>query len=435
MMKRYVLVGLLAAGLLAACGDDDDNGNNGVAQDVGVDAQADVGVDVAPDTGPTGDGNDSPGEAMPLAVGDDVTDTISDRGADASDDDFFAVEVAPGQTIRVEATADGDMQPSVTAFYSVQQQVFPFAFGRPVDGGGEAAIEFTHPSTFDESLTYYILVADARNLPLEQDVEPENVGGETFGYTLSTSEITWTPTAASLPLEESGSIAEVGNYAWYEFDVPASSILALEASTEAANFSPFVALLAEGGEALVAGPSGAALTDAQATVVGGVRDELFRGGAGFDFTANFGSVSFADVTFTEVAETEPNDAADSAQDLTDSLPAAVTGTIEGTNTTDFNQDFFDIPLEAGDTLGFFTEGGADDQTNDADTVLAVLDSEGNEVYFNDDYLLQTDTFFSAGAVTVDTAGTYTLVIEPYCTDESCDGGDYTANIFVESPVE
>lgn len=476
MMKRYLLVVMLSAGLLAACGDD--NGGGGApAEDAGPDVEADAGPDATPDpdadpdpdttpepdttpdpdatpdadttpdpdvgvdaqpdadpdTGGPADGeqepNDSVEEANRIDIDQDITGTVEDRGNDDYDLDFFVVEVEAGQTIRAEVTADDALQPIAILYQDFGEGfVFPIQSGSPVNG--RAAVEFTHP-TDGEAGDYLVAVTDIRNVPADDSEDPENVGGSDFGYTLSVSETTWTPTSATLPIDESGSIDDVGNFAWYEFDVAADSLLILQATTAASDFTPLVAIQNEAGPAVAMGSGGGVpIADAQ-TMVAGVRDAQFRGGVDYSFDASFQALDYGGVTFNDVTEVEPNDQISEAQDLSADLPAAVAASTDGVDSTDFDSDHFLVNLQAGDTLGIITEAGAD-PAELADTVLIVLDPSGNEVLFNDDYPDQAaDEYFSAGGFTADTDGDYIVIIEPYCTESDCSGGDYTLNVFTE----
>lgn len=375
--------------------------------------------------------NDTPADLDPLPVDDSIQGVIEDRGAASFDDDYFGVTVNPGQTVRLEVSATGDLQPVLEVFYVSGSDAVSFAIGRPVSGGAKAAVEFSHPNTLSAAAEYIVRVSDARNSPVDEGVDPQNVGGATYGYTLLANQTNWTSAASALPLQQSSSLAQLGDYEWYEFTAPAQSILVLDASTRAADFTPLPAVLSQGGIALVAQDSVTTVVDTETQLTAGVRDEFFRGGAGYDFAIDFRAVSFAGRSFSATAESEPNDAPGQEDPITASLPAAFNGQLSGTDATSFDRDRVTVTLGAGDNLVLFTEDGTDTSLPGADTVVTVIDPTGNEVLYNDDYFLQRTTYFSAGAVTARDSGNYTIIFEPYCTNTFCDGGDYTANIFVE----
>ncbi|MGM0556330.1 MAG: hypothetical protein ACQEVA_08110 [Myxococcota bacterium] len=376
--------------------------------------------------------DDAPDARRDLSAGDTVSDEISDRGQDDFDTDYFNITLQPGDTVRIAATAtDADLQPHVAVLVNTAFGQFPVAIGRPVDGA--AAVEFAHPASAEDPQTYAVNIDDLRNVPEDENDTPENVGGSTFGYDLEASDITWTTASATLPLSESGSIADVGNTAFYEFDVTADTMLAYDVETSATDFEPVFGFLSDGTFG-AAGAAGAVLYSADETVVAGVRDSFFRGGTGYDFTANATSLTIPD-TFTDVTESEGNDDIANANDVTGDLPVAFGGTIENATASDLQPDYVQVTLSSGDTLGAFTEGDGDgDADNNADTVLRLVDSNGDEILSNDDYPNQPQgEYFSALATTVDADGDYYLVVEPYCGESGeCSGvGNYTLKAFVE----
>ncbi len=453
-MRRYLLVGFLCAGLVAACGDDPEEPSNnepnngadvGVDADAGPDAQPDARPDAEPDAepdaqpddevGPDADGdgeeqepNDSLEDANAVVLGGEITGTIEDRGADAFDEDYFRLTLSPGDRVRVEVAADDELQPFIFVGEQFEETIFSVGEARSVDG--VAAIEFTLDEDAGEDVDFFVIVTDERNEPVDAEEDPANVGGDTFGYTLTVTEATWTPTDESLPVEVSGSLDNVGVYDWYQFDVTADTLVSVEITTEAEDFSPFSAFLQDDGTAFPNPANTALPIFDDGSAVAGVRDSFFRGGAGYDYDLSIESASFADLTFNEIEEAADNNAIGSAQSLSGDVPVAVEATATGTDIDDLDADYFSVTLDAGQSLGLFTGPGLDDQIDDADTVLFVLDPDGNEIYFNDDYPL-AGNFFSAGLITADQAGEYIVVIEPFCNDEGCFEGDYSLFAFTE----
>jgi hypothetical protein len=376
--------------------------------------------------------DDAPDARRDLSLDETVSDVISDRGDDNADTDYFNITLQPGETVRIAATATGaELQPHVLVLVNTAFGQFPLAIGRPVDGG--AAVEFGHPETAEDPQTYAVNIDDARNVPEDEDDTPENVGGTDYGYDLVTSEVTWTPSSVTLPVSESGSIADVGNTVFYEFDVSADSLLAYNVETSASDFEPTFGFVSDGTFG-AAGAAGAALYASDETVVAGVRDSFFRGGTGYDFTAELSALTIPD-TFNDVTESEGNDDIANANDVTADLPAAFGGAIENATASDLQPDYVQVSLTSGDSLGAYTEGDGDgNPDNNADTVLRLVDSNGDEILSNDDFPNQPQgEFFSAVATTVDADGDYYLVVEPYCSgDGDCSGtGNYTLNVFVE----
>jgi hypothetical protein len=376
--------------------------------------------------------DDAPTARRAIGAGDSLTGEISDAGADDFDTDYFEVTLQPGETIRLEATADDAMQPRIDVLVSSFFGPISIAEGRPVDG--VAAVELAHPSSADGAGTYQVNVDDARNVPLDENTDPENVGGSTFGYTFTGTDISWTATTETLPFTSAGSITNVGNYDWYEFAVTANTVVGLQVGGAAtADFEPVAALLLDG--AATTGDSIAYVATDATDITAGMRDSYFRGGTGYDADLSFINVGYDGVTFTDVAESESNDQQSEANDITADIPAAVTGTLDGAGPSDLGSDYFQVTLTEGDQLGFIAEAGADGDTDDADTVVTVVNSDGDVVFENDDYLPQENGFFSAGAFAAPADGDYFIVVEPYCTTDpnatDCGGnGDYTLKVFM-----
>ncbi len=364
-----------------------------------------------------------------IADGGSQTGEISDRGSDSFDTDYFSVELQPGDVMRLEATADSDLQPHIAVIYKSQSfGNITIAEGWPVNG--KAAVEFAEPTGQNATAeTYLVTIDDARNVPADANATPANVGGSSYGYTLTANTTTWTPTSETLPLTTGDSIPDVGNYVWYSFSADADTVVGLRATTTAADFEPIVAELTDSG---IASPSAQLVyvPSAQTDYTAGVRDKYFRGGAGYDFTPSFVSVSYGSATFNDVTESSSaHDTQSNAQDITSNLPAAVTGTLDGTNKTDTKPDVYKVTLSAGDQVGAFTAAGADTNTDDADTVLTVMNSSGDVVFTNDDYPGQSSAYFSAAAFAAAAAGDYFIKVEPYCSASDCSGnGDYTLKV-------
>lgn len=443
-MKRMILVSLLALGLAAACVQDSDDHNrpgDDAGHDAGHDADADPDEDADGLDDDEEEPNDSPSTANRFEVGEELTGTVEarDEGHDA---DVFRVEVEPGQTVRLEVEADDQLEPVLFVSASgedveamLEDQVYGIAEALPV--GGTAALEFHHPESA-EAQDYYAVVVDDRNLPAEPGDEPDTVGGEEFGYTLSSSDIDWNFAEESLPIETVETLEPIGSYLWYEFDVDDESLLGFETFTSVDDFFPDAAFFTDGVVELAAAPVGVPFEQG-GTIMAGVGEPFYRGGSDYEFELILRQMSYGDLDFGDVEASGDNNESDSAQDLSGELPVRVSGTL-GDESEDFaNREihYYAVDLEENEQLGLFTEAGADDEVEDADTILVVYEpEEGREIVYNDDYPLQPDSFFSGAFFTALTAGEYIVAVEPFCQDQGgetvCDGGDYTLNVFSES---
>ncbi len=376
------------------------------------------------DTFETDDDISAPTE---LVVGTPGTGVIDAVDGDDFDTDYFFVTLNPGDTVRIQTTGAGGLQPVTTAVVNTFLGLIPFATGYPV--AGSSAITIAHPADSTEAGDYYVFVDDLRNV--EDPENPADVGEAGFTYSIEASATTRSATAVTLPYTTPGSIGGLGEEVFYEFTIPAGHMFVGNVTTAAADFEPVIAVL-ENGTAFGQEAPAVLLPSMDTVVQMGVRDAYFRGGAGYDFTPDFSSIDISGITFTPATETEPNDTPGTAQALT--APAAVAGVLDGAGAADLKPDWFKVSATAGQVVGVQTLAGSDANTDDADTVVKIYAPDGTTLLSeNDDYDGQESTFFSATAVNADAAGDYYVVVEPYCPgDTDCSGnGDYTLNVFVQ----
>ncbi|MBA2661424.1 MAG: hypothetical protein H0U74_03965 [Bradymonadaceae bacterium] len=340
------------------------------------------------------------------------------------DSDYFVFTAQPGQNVRVEVAATAEMQPSIQIY---DDWGVYLGNARSVDN--RAALEFAHEGT--EEAEYFFIVDDQRNAPTEPTGTSENVGGANFGYTIGVEARERSAQAASFPLSEQGSIADVGEIARFTLSVEPNHIVQLKVSSEAANFVPFAGLLSSMGKAPIAYIN----TGAEAKVVTfGVRDEFYRGGQGYDFSAEFNVFSLTGIDYNAIEDPATNTAVASAQAV--DLPIAISGTLAGTTPSAVGADFFKLSLERGETLIVHSSG--DEYT---DMIVRLLAPDGTtKLIENDYYLGQTVGYYSAFVFDVVESGDYTLVIEPFCEElfeGACAGnGAYVLSAFaIEAPEE
>lgn len=354
----------------------------------------------------------------PISVGGSFEGVIEDRGEDF-DTDFFTVELNAGEIGRFEVDSGGDLNPTISVFIDTEFGFSLIADALPV--GKSVALEFGN--SVEGPGTFYVLVDDLRNVPFEGNAE--NVGGESFTYTARLSLVDWEPAATTIPGSVLGSVA-LGTYAWYDAEIPASSILVANLSATGASFEPTIASY-EAGVDLPVGENSATFfnfTQSTRILAVGVRDLYFRGGAAYNFEMSLSTISIDDA-FVATAEMEPNDTSQTAQALT--LPVALGGATEGTSSDSINEDWFSVELSAGDRVFAYTAPGPEMAAN-ADTILEVYGPGASAIIAqNDDYEGQVDTFFSGLVFEASVDGTHYIKVVPYC-GETCDNGAYTLYI-------
>ncbi|MFU8805554.1 MAG: hypothetical protein ACNA8W_17205 [Bradymonadaceae bacterium] len=303
---------------------------------------------------------------------------------------------------------------------------FFIAAGEAVEG--RAAVTFALSSEEVEAESFYVVVNDRRNVAIEDGETVQNVGGDTFDYTISASEVTPSADEVTLPHSDEGLIDDVGMVDWYSFEVPAMNIVQLAVHTGHETFTPHVGhRLEDGTNVFYEAPGAYVQGDAASTVTIGVRDAFFRGAADYIYTMTFRTFDPTAVTFTDVTSTGAGSVAE-AQELT--LPAAVDGELTGETPAALGAHHFQVTLEEGQALVVRTEAVGDDET---DTITRLINAEGEVLIENDFHFGQTDTFFSAFVYDVPAAGDYFLVVEPYCTEAAQDGcqgnGQYRMEVF------
>lgn len=358
--------------------------------------------------------DDAPSLPGVLAAGETLSGEIGEASGDEFDTDYFEVTLERNEVVTIEVVAEGQLQPNVRVLFNGT----PFAEARPVNG--TAALDLA-AGDFEDPQTFLITVDDFRNTPPDE-ATPQNVGGNGFGYDITISETTWTPSSVTIPYNDTGVIDAPGALDWYSFDVPAGDVLIANVITTETGFVPQLVLLNDQNfDQPIDAPYIAGSAEGQTFTIG-VRDEFYRGFAAAEYL-----LEFSTVTPSSASETEPNDDAENANSLTP--PVAVTGVTDGTNDTATGPDFYTFTTDGPDTVKIFTSPGADENTDDADTVLTLLDSDGTELATNDDVALGNT--FSEITYQVDAAGTYTIRLEPFCTDAECSNGDYTMTLVVE----
>lgn len=359
-----------------------------------------------------------------LTVGTDATGVIGAANGEEFDTDFFVVTVQPGEIVRVELTADGAaLQPAAALFTSSGNYV---ASALPI--GNLAAMEFAHPADAEEADTYYVLVDDVRNVPMDETGTPALVGGEGFGYTLKAVAGDWTAAAATLPLQGERNVAQ-GSYDWQQVSVGAMTLLHVGTTSTAPNVAPVSAIALTG---LNLGTSAQAFdfvfTEAS-TVLLGARDEFFRGGEGYSYQTDFRAYDFGSALYASIAAPAESASAQNAPTL--ATPAKVSGTLTGGYAT-IGRQYFKVSVRAGQSLAAMTIG----EGESTDTVIKLYGGDlTTPLASNDDYVGMNQSYNSALLFDATTDTDLLLVVEPFCSErqtDACGGnGNYELRVLVQ----
>lgn len=391
------------------------------------------------------DSVDAPGALTTAA---DVTGDISeaDAAAEKYDTDYWAITVQPGETVKITTTADADLQPATLIYLNDQGSFSELAFARPVDGASAATISV--PSTLDAAVELYVLVTDVRNL-LEDDMDtPDYVGGAGFGYSLGAELVTFTTNNITAPAVLTGTLDEIGEFVWFDFATPASSVLLMEANSTFADGDANSDLLL----AQLDGDNGVSFFTSPTTYVNtvagpktfGVVDTAFQASSlttPYDYAFNLRIVDMGSVTYTQLADPMTNTSEANATTLTP--PVEVSEQTQALDSMNPSYDYYKVALTAGQTLVVLTEEDPSAPVADpndpnstpefADTIIRLLDEGGNDLVVNDDLLGDDQSTFSAASYTAQADGTVTIVVEPYYSEFFGDfsNGHYLLRVLVE----
>ncbi len=382
-----------------------------------------------------GEQDDSVDVPNDIALDTPLTGVIADADADAEefDTDYYAISLAPGSAITVTVTSEGTMQPFVAAFGGGT-----FVQGSPNDG--IAAQTISAPTTLDSDVEVTLFVDDARNIPEDDADTPEYVGGSDFEYTIEVTEYTPSPMAETFPLDASTTIPAPGGFVWYELSVSPNTIVSLSAQTNVTDATPAIfeytdtqAIDTNGGAAAAVVPAG------QTTRVFGVGDFFGWGTTAqttYDVTISAREFDLSQISFNVIEEPANNETEATAAPLT--LPVEVKAVTQATDVQNPTFDYYSVDATAGQTIIAQTTINPDatqDDPNDplsgnADTIVRILDPQGQVIAGNDDALGGDIDTFSAVAADAPTDGSYTIVVEPYLNRQlmEYDNGAYLLRV-------
>ena len=342
------------------------------------------------------------------------------------DTDYFLLELAPGEAVRVAVQGDDALEPALTVYREEDGFFDQIDFAAPRDG--EAAVSFGLPEDAHGTTVFYVLLDDLRNLELaSHEWGRRFLGGPDFDYTLRAESVTWSATRATLPLQNEIALTESGVYHWFDIWLEEGEMLSLTASSQADHTSPQLARMTPAGAIHLAGTSDAFFSPAAGTYRFGVREEFMRkGGVPLDVT--FFS-SFPDTTNAPVIDEHHNNhSGQTAQRL--HPPVRVSSYAEAVHAVGY--DVFAVHAKRGDKLAVWTD--RDPSTSEfapADTVLHLFDHAGDYITSNDDRMATEYTAFSAILREIDEDGDYFIVVEPYSSRMFSLDGPYMLHVALD----
>lgn len=303
------------------------------------------------------------------------------------DQDWYAITLRAGEVYQFRAIASNVLDPTLTLRDSTGTQV---AFNDDFGGTLNSAITFTATTAG----TYYL-----------------DVGGfstSTGAYTVQAREVpaaTTTYGRVALTGTRTGDLAAAGDHDWFSINLTAGQTYHV---------------MLRG-----AGSSGGSLSDPFLTLrdtTGAVLATNDDGGIGFDSFLTFTATTtgrylvdagaFADLGAGGYSLTVRTLGVDDALDSTAATGRVViagvpngAGSVAGIINSELDQDWYRVTLREGELYRLTVDSASDAPTGVLDPTLALRDSAGNQVAFNDD---SNGTFNSTIDFRANTTGTYYL---------------------------
>ena len=326
------------------------------------------------------------------------------------DTDYFTVVLFPGEAIRVEVEADDALEPALTVYRDEGGFFDQIDFTAPRHG--EAAVTFNLPADAQGPRLFYVLLDDLRNLQLgAHEWGRRYLGGPDFDYTLRAEAVAWAATPTDLPHHGDITLSEAGSYHWFDVWLEADELLSLQATSLHSDTFPALAMMSAAGEIELSQNADAFFSPRAGTYRFGVREEFMRTSRS-PLSLSLFSVKPDTSNATLVQERSDNHSGELAQRLMP--PAKVSSYAESVHTVGY--DVFVVHAKAGQKLAAWTapDPGAGN-AQPSDTVLHLLDPNGDHIVSNDDRMATEYTTFSAILREVEQDGDYYVVVEPYST--------------------
>ncbi len=272
---------------------------------------------------------------------------------------------------------------------------------------------------------YFVFVMDTRNT----SDNPDPVGGADYKYTLKSEKISLvSKTASSMPYSDTGSLDPAGAYKFYKFNGVKGdkfTVNVYQASGADPAFVPYIVLYNADTYQVLDGTAGdeqdalkkatlTRITAAPSNYLVAILDYNGEGGVAFKYTIDIKKESLPYYN-----ETEPNDELNNANEIKENH-SLYFGTVDGDGKgSDDLADMYKFTGSVGQVLNVALLGGAAPEVYD--TVLYILDSDGNVLAGNEDY---GNSYYSAiygWAIPYD--GTFYVMVGPQ-TDYGPVSGSY-----------
>lgn len=380
-----------------------------------------------------------------LEIGGSYEGTIIEREGDYYRD-YFSLNLEAGQYVKVLVEADDELEP----YFSVADNKSDMGRGVRANvltsDDDQAGALLGVAADAGRGAEFVLSLTDQRNVT----IEGASFGGDAYGYTITVEAVTPDVKTYALDSEEAVSFDEAGDVVLFELEVDDEVLVWFEADHEvdqADEDTPVTELglipafgMAEKttvesahdlmGFYLGAGDKGQFL----------FRDLFFRAGPEFSTTMKLRSFDLSAQDFSnELALADDTSTLESPSEL--SLPVKLVGeyTKESPEEEeDFEENFFKISLNAGETLVATTKNAPDMMSD-----LLLIDGEkkvvaGDRLYMKQYQAQEGDEepyYDTALVFEAEEDAEYTLVVRPYCEElfiwMFCDVGETEVSIYIE----
>jgi|GEM_PF-3612681 len=309
------------------------------------------------------------------------------------DVDNYYFYAKPGDLYRFSIIAEKDNPSSPLDAYLVVYQVVDTIFG-PYP----AAINLNNNSNGKDSMVealiseegkYFVFVMDSRNT----SDNPDPVGGDDYKYTLKAEKSSIDArVASSMPYTDTGTLEPAGAYKFYKFSGVKGdkfTVNVSQANGSKPEFVPFVLFYDADTYKVLNGAAGdendplkkvtiTHILTAPTNLMIAILD--YNGEGGIDYKYD---ISINKVALPYYDETEPNDEINNAN-ATKEAHSLYFGAVDGDgNEPEDLSDMYKFDGSVGQILSVALYGGGGEEVGD--TVLYVLDSDGNVLVSNEDY--------------------------------------------------
>jgi hypothetical protein len=183
-------------------------------------------------------------QATPIVVGVDYTgnidpQTVDAQGVAARDQDVYTVDLNQGDfvSIRVTPTAGSQVNPELWLVFPFIDETGAIDYGIRVVNDDSAGVASRIDVLIDNTLPWYLVVNDARNVIAGAAAPFQGGAPLTFGYVVRVDVLPFTPISVTPPATVDAVLDPAGVAQYVAVDAPGGGILSVEATNVGAGFA------------------------------------------------------------------------------------------------------------------------------------------------------------------------------------------------------